>query len=139
MNLVEHMFMQAAGELAEKIQDAENPAEVKCGNEEALEVLKRLDAEKLRGLVVMGLQKIEPGPNGEPGYELISSMIGSPELIVHLASGARVFTQLHQLNDVREQMGIEPSPLLEALLGGSAVEGGVVKGRYDVPEGATKQ
>lgn len=139
MNMIEQMFMQAAGKLAEKIQGAENPAEVVIGNQEALEVLKRFDPEKLRGLVVMGLQKTEPGPNGEPGYELISSMIGSPELIVHLSSGARVFTQLHQLNEMREEMGVQSSPLLDALLGGSALEGGVVKGRYDVPEGTTKQ
>lgn len=138
MNMIEHLFMQAAGELCQKMQRA-SPEENKLANVEALDVLKKIDPDKLQGLVVMGIQSCEPGPNGEPGYELISSMIGSPELIRLLAEGVKVFTKMHQMNEMFKQVGACGDPLIEAILGGSAVEGGAVKERYNVPEGVTKQ
>lgn len=138
MNMIEHLFMQAAGELCMKVQRA-SPEENKLANEEALAVLSKINAAELQGLVVMGIQSIEPGPNGEPGFELVSSMIGSPELIRHLAEGVKVFTRMHQMNEMIDQVGGLDNPLVEALLRGSAVEGGAVKERYSVPEGTTKQ
>ena len=142
MNLIEHLFIQAAGELCEKTERG-TPEESKLANEEALAVLQKIDPAKLQGLVVMGIQSCEPDETGNKGFELISTMIGSPELIIHLASGARVFTQLHQLKEHSDELvkaGLsEHSLLIDAVLGESSVQGGKVAGRYDVPEGVTKQ
>jgi len=140
MNLIERLFMQAAGELCEKIKRG-SPEETVLANTEALDVLKKLDPTKLEGLVVMGIQSCEPDKAGNKGFELISSMIGSPELITHLASGARVFTQMYQVQEMQKKFGLpmDDESLAAQLLGGSAIQGGEVSGRYEVPEGATKQ
>lgn len=144
MNLIEHLFMQAAGELCEKTERG-TPEESKLANEEALAVLQKIDPAKLQGLVVMGIQSCEPGPNGEPGFELISSMVGSPDLIRHLAAGVPVFIKMYQMNDMREQLkkagfgDAVDTPLTNAILGETAVQGSRVSGRYDVPADATKQ
>ena len=143
MNLIEHLFMQAAGELCEKTERG-TPEETKLANEEALAVLQKIDPAKLQGLVVMGIQSCEPDSNGNPGFELISSMVGSPDLIRHLAEGAKVFTRMYQMKDMMDQLkkaGIEDidNPLINAILGQSVVEGGRVGDRYKVPPEATKQ
>ncbi len=144
MNLIEHLFMQAAGELCEKTERG-TPEETKLANEEALAVLQKIDPAKLQGLLVMGIQSCEPGPNGEPGFELVSSMVGSPDLIRHLAAGVPVFIKMYQMNDLRQQLekagfgDAVNTPLTEAILGKTAVQGGKVAGRYDVPVDATKQ
>lgn len=144
MNLIEHLFMQAAGELCEKMERG-TPEESKLANEEALAALQKIDPAKLQGLVVMGIQSCEPGPNGEPGFELVSSMVGSPDLIRHLASGVSLFVRMYQMNDMREQLrnaglgDLADSPLTNSILGDSAVQGSEIAGRYEVPAGATKQ
>lgn len=144
MNLIEHLFMQAAGELCEKTERG-TPEETKLANEEALVVLQKIDPAKLQGLLVMGIQSCEPGPNGEPGFELVSTMVGSVELISHLAAGVPVFLKMYQINDLRQRLekaGLGDAintPLTNAILGNSSMQGGKVAGRYEVPADATKQ
>lgn len=144
MNLIEHLFMQAAGELCDKTERG-TPEESKLANEEALAVLQKIDPAKLQGLVVMGIQSCEPDSNGNPGFELISSMVGSPDLIRHLAAGVPVFIKMYQMNYMREQLkkaglgDVVSTPLTDVLLDKTAVQGSKVAGRYDVPVDATKQ
>lgn len=142
MNLIEHLFMQKAAELCENVRHG-SPEERELANVEALDVLKKIEPKKVQGLVVMCIQECEPGPKGEPGFELISSMVGSPELITHLGSGASTLTRLYQLTQQHEALtkaGLLPeNPLFEALMGSTAMQGGVVEGRYEVPDGVSKQ
>lgn len=134
MNVIEQMFINAANRIVQQ-QDRLNPEENKLANEEALAVLKQLDASKLAGLLVMGVQYVK-NEQGEEGIELISTMVGSPLLLRHLASGVPVFLKMNDLMELHRAAGI---PVEDPFIRDSAMNGGKVQGRYDVPEDATKQ
>lgn len=144
MNAIESLFMRAANKLVKSIKQLPDE-DKKLANEEALAVLKKLDPAKLQGLVVMAIQSCEDEESGEDGLELTSSMIGSPELIIHLAEGAKVFTKMYQLNEMREKLhkaGLgeyAKGTLADELLNNSEMSGGAVEGRYAIPPGTTRQ